>query len=59
MIDWNEVDYPGTSVFDGMTAAANWNTRALANVDAVKPAVEQPNRDEEAVEPISINYKKK
>lgn len=35
MIDWNEVGYPGTSVFDGMTAAANWNTRALANVDAV------------------------
>lgn len=35
MIDWNEVGYPGTSVFDGMSAAANWNTRALANVDAV------------------------
>ena len=35
MIDWNEVDYPGTSVFDGMSAAANWNSRALANVDAV------------------------
>lgn len=28
-----------------------------ANVDAVKPAVEQPKRDKEAVEPMSINYK--
>ena len=35
MINWNEVGYPGTSVFDGMSAAANWNSRALANVDAV------------------------
>lgn len=35
MVDWNEVGYPGTSVFDGMNTAANWNSRALANVDAV------------------------
>lgn len=35
MIDWNEVGYPGTSVFDGMNTAANWRSRSLANVDAV------------------------
>lgn len=35
MVNWNEVGYPGTSVFDGMNTAANWRSRSLANVDAV------------------------